>query len=67
MRPVGTLVYSVCTLLAAESIDHPRPDGFEVVTEPPPGPWQPWKHGFRLLPHLTGTDGMVLVRYRRRT
>jgi 16S rRNA (cytosine967-C5)-methyltransferase len=65
VRPGGTLVYSVCTLLAAESIDHPLPDGFDVVTEPPPGPWQPWAHGFRLLPHLTGTDGMVLVRYRR--
>ncbi len=67
VRPGGTLVYSVCTLLAAESIDHPLPDGFELVGDAPPGPWQAWSHGFRLLPHLTGTDGMVLVRYRRQT
>ncbi|MCU1503807.1 MAG: putative rRNA methyltransferase [Ilumatobacteraceae bacterium] len=65
VRPGGTLVYSVCTLLAAESIDHPVPVGFEAVTTAPDGPWQPWGSGFRLLPHLTGTDGMVLVRYRR--
>ena len=30
VRPGGWLVYSVCTLTAAESIDHPTPDGFEV-------------------------------------
>ena len=30
VRPGGRLVYSVCTLTAAESIDHPIPDGFEV-------------------------------------
>ena len=65
VRPGGTLVYSVCTLLAAESIEHPTPDGFDVVDEPPPGPWEPWAHGWRVLPHRTGTDGMVVLRYRR--
>lgn len=68
VRPGGTLVYSVCTLLAAESIDHPLPDGFEYVTEPPStagGRWEAWGSGARLLPHVTGTDGMVLLRYRK--
>jgi len=66
VRPGGSLVYSVCTLLAAESIDHPMPGGVELDATPPPGPWEPWAHGWRLLPHRTGTDGMVLLRYRRR-
>ena len=65
VRPGGTLVYSVCTLLAAESVDHPTPDGFTVVDEPPVGPWEPWAQGWRLLPHRTGTDGMVMLRYVR--
>lgn len=65
VRPGGTLVYSVCTLLAAESVDHPVPDGFDVVGEPPPGAWRPFRHGWRVLPHDAGTDGMILVRYRR--
>jgi 16S rRNA (cytosine967-C5)-methyltransferase len=65
VRPGGTFVYSVCTLLAAESIDHPVPDGFTVIAERPAGPWEPWAHGFRLLPQHTATDGMVVVRYRR--
>jgi len=65
VRPGGVLVYSVCTLLAAESIDHPTPAGFDVVDEPPAGPWEPWAQGWRLLPHRTGTDGMVVLRYRR--
>jgi 16S rRNA (cytosine967-C5)-methyltransferase len=69
VRPGGTLVYSVCTLLAVESIDHPTPEGFDVITDIPDahdGTWEPWGSGFRLLPHQTATDGMVLVRYRRR-
>lgn len=63
--PGGTFVYSVCTLTAAESIDHPVPEGFAVVTDPPPGVWRPYGHGWRVLPHDDDTDGMVLVRYRR--
>lgn len=66
VRPGGTLTYSVCTLLAAESIDHPVPPGFAVVGERPPvGTWQPYGHGWRVLPHEAGTDGMILLRYRR--
>lgn len=66
VRPGGTFVYSVCTLTAAESIDHPVPDGFEVVADEPAGTWRPYGHGWRVLPHDDDTDGMVLIRYRRR-
>lgn len=65
VRPGGTLVYSVCTLTAAESIDHPVPEGFEVVDAVPTGGWRSYGHGWRVLPHDDDTDGMVLVRYRR--
>jgi 16S rRNA (cytosine967-C5)-methyltransferase len=65
VRPGGALVYSVCTLTAAESIDHPVPIGFEADPSPPPGTWRPFGHGWRVLPHDSDTDGMVLVRYRR--
>jgi 16S rRNA (cytosine967-C5)-methyltransferase len=66
VRPGGRLVYSVCTLTAAESIDHPVPDGFEIDDRRPPvGDWSPFGHGWRVLPHEADTDGMVLIRYRR--
>ena len=65
VRPGGLLVYSVCTLTAAESIDHPVPAGWEVLA-PPPEPWQPYGDGGRLLPQDADTDGMVVLRYRRR-
>jgi 16S rRNA (cytosine967-C5)-methyltransferase len=66
VKPGGHLVYSVCTLTAAESVDHPVPDGFSVDATPPPvGTWRPYRHGWRVLPHDADTDGMVLVRYRR--
>ena len=64
VRPGGWLVYSVCTITAAESIDHPTPPGFEVVSTPPGEPWQPFGQGFRLLPQDADTDGMVVIRYR---
>ncbi len=66
VRPGGTLVYSVCTITAAESVDHATPDGFDVVTDAPDDPWQPFGSGFRLLPQDADTDGMVIVRYRAR-
>jgi 16S rRNA (cytosine967-C5)-methyltransferase len=65
VRVGGTLVYSVCTLTAAESIDHPTPDGFEVDPTPPLGMWRTFGQGWRVLPHDDDTDGMVLIRYRR--
>jgi 16S rRNA (cytosine967-C5)-methyltransferase len=67
VRPGGRLIYSVCTLTAAESIDHAVPPDFEVDDAEPPGRWRPYGHGWRVLPHHTDTDGMVIVRYRRRS
>lgn len=65
VRPGGRLVYSVCTLTAAESIEHPVPAGFEIDDRPPPeGDWRPFGYGWRVLPQDADTDGMVLVRYR---
>jgi 16S rRNA (cytosine967-C5)-methyltransferase len=66
VKPGGRLVYSVCTLTAAESIAHRVPDGFDVDPTPPGVQWEPYGHGFRVLPHHHDTDGMVMVRYRRR-
>jgi len=66
VRPGGRLVYSVCTLTAAESVDHPTPEGLVIDgTEPPTGRWHPYRQGWRVLPHDADTDGMVLIRYRR--
>jgi 16S rRNA (cytosine967-C5)-methyltransferase len=60
-------VYSVCTLLDAESVDHPVPDGFDVDARPlPVGAWRAHRHGWRLLPQDADTDGMVVCRYVRR-
>lgn len=67
VRPGGVLVYSVCTLTAAESVDHAVPAGFEVDDRRPAGVWRPYRHGWRVLPHDDDTDGMVLIRYRRST
>jgi 16S rRNA (cytosine967-C5)-methyltransferase len=66
VAPGGRLVYSVCTLTAAESIDHPVPEGFRVDDRSPPsGGWRRYGRGWRVLPHDADTDGMVLIRYRR--
>jgi 16S rRNA (cytosine967-C5)-methyltransferase len=66
VRPGGRLVYSVCTLLDAESVDHSTPDGFDVDdTEPPSGRWRRHRQGWRVLPQDADTDGMVMIRYRR--
>jgi 16S rRNA (cytosine967-C5)-methyltransferase len=66
VRPGGVLVYSVCTLTAAESIDHAIPAGFTIDdARPPVGLWRAYEHGWRVLPHDDDTDGMVLIRYRR--
>jgi 16S rRNA (cytosine967-C5)-methyltransferase len=72
VRPGGVLVYSVCTLTRAESVDVDavlaveRPD-LEPLdgVDAPEGPWEPWGRGAILLPQAAGTDGMCLFRYRR--
>ena len=66
VAPGGRLVYSVCTITAAESVDHATPEGFVVdPSEPPVGTWRPFEQGWRVLPQDADTDGMVLIRYRR--
>ena len=67
VRPGGVLVYSVCTLLAAETTEvdehlaAARPD---LVPEPLGEPWETLGRGARLLPSADGSDGMVCFRYR---
>ncbi len=65
VRPGGRLIYSVCTLTAQESLGHAIPEGFEVDQREPEGAWRPYERGWRVLPQDAGTDGMVLIRYRR--
>ena len=67
LRPGGQLVYSVCTLTAAETSvlaaslsDDDRLD----PQPPPPEPWLPHGGGAMLLPD-TDHDGMALFRWRR--
>lgn len=64
VKPGGLLVFSVCTVTAAESIDHPTPAGFEIITDPLADPWVRFGKGFRVLPQDADTDGMVIIRYR---
>ena len=69
VRRGGTLVYSVCTLTAAETVDIDRwtqgaLPGFEAVGIPGE-PWQAVGRGARLLPQTADTDGMYLLRLRR--
>jgi 16S rRNA (cytosine967-C5)-methyltransferase len=69
VKPGGVVVYSVCTLTAAETtgVDawaaRELPD---LVADPPPGaPWRRSGRGALLLPHDAGTDGMYVLRARR--
>ena len=67
VKPGGRFIYSVCTINGSESIDHHVPGGWEADRSQPPGEWQPFGSGWRVLPHEADTDGMVLMRYRRTT
>jgi len=65
VRPGGRLVYSVCTLSAAETvaIDGWAQDHLEGFTaDPVPGaPWVGLGRGACLLPGVAGTDGMYCL------
>jgi len=57
VRPGGRIIYSVCTIFAAETVD--------VVAEypgqaPPSLPGLAWGNGLLLAPHVTRTDGMFV-------
>ena len=69
VRPGGVLVYSACTLTAAETVGL---DGWLATAhpdlhplEPPDAPWEPVGRGARLLPQAADTDGMYILRTRR--
>jgi 16S rRNA (cytosine967-C5)-methyltransferase len=70
VRPGGRLVYSVCTLTAAETtgvtarVLDTLGDDFAIL-DPPPAPWRPWGPGALLLPQDAGTDGMFVLVLRR--
>jgi 16S rRNA (cytosine967-C5)-methyltransferase len=69
VAPGGKLVYSVCTITAAETIDVgnwavAQLDGFTPM-DAPGGPWRPHGAGAILLPQVAGTDGMYVLRLRR--
>ena len=68
LRPGGQLVYSVCTLTAAETSEvaaHVSSDDRLKLRPPPPEPWLPHGGGAILLPDADH-DGMALFRWRRR-
>lgn len=65
VKPGGVLVYSVCTVLAAESTEHSFPADFAAMSDRPEGVWHPLGDGWRVLPHDADTDGMILLRYRK--
>jgi 16S rRNA (cytosine967-C5)-methyltransferase len=67
--PGGTLIYSVCTMTAAETRgvdawlaeEHPRLAAVDHLG----GPWRAHGRGDLLLPHDAGTDGMFCLRLQR--
>jgi 16S rRNA (cytosine967-C5)-methyltransferase len=65
LKPGGTLVYSVCTLTAAETagIDNWLASAYPELrpVAPPGSPWEPAGRGARLLPQAAGTDGMYVL------
>ena len=66
VKPGGAVIYSVCTLTDAESVDvvaH-APDILESV--PVGDAWEPHGSGGRLLPHETNGDGMCAFAFVRR-
>jgi 16S rRNA (cytosine967-C5)-methyltransferase len=69
VAPGGLLVYSVCTISRAETVDVgewavAQLDGFSALP-PPGGPWRAHGHGAILLPQTAGTDGMYVLRLAR--
>ncbi|MDJ0953421.1 MAG: transcription antitermination factor NusB [Acidimicrobiia bacterium] len=61
-KPGGRIVYSVCTIFAAETVDVVA--GYPAA--PPQGiPGMEWGKGVLLAPHLTDTDGMFIAAVER--
>lgn len=68
VKPGGRLVYSVCTLTAAETTEVAEAFADQRPTwtpdEVPGEPWQPWGTGALLLPQAVRTDGMAVFTWR---
>jgi 16S rRNA (cytosine967-C5)-methyltransferase len=71
VRPGGRLVYSVCTLTRAETIDIDNWAARElpdlVAMEPPGSPWRRHGRGAILLPSDARSDGMFVIVFERRS
>jgi 16S rRNA (cytosine967-C5)-methyltransferase len=71
VAPGGVLVYSVCTMTRAETVEvddwlsGALPPGWGDAVPPPGPPWEPLGRGALLLPQAAGTDGMYLLAWRR--
>ena len=71
VAPGGVLVYSVCTLTRAETLDIDNwlsthlPTGWGEAVKPPGPPWEALGRGALLLPQAAGTDGMYVLAWRR--
>ena len=68
LRPGGQLVYSVCTLTSAETLEVAAGVSADAGLQPLPPPSAPWQShggGAMLLPDAD-YDGMALFRWRRR-
>ena len=66
VRPGGQIVFSVCTLTAAESTavdDRIARELPALVPQPLPEPWEPHGRGGRLLPDTFEGDGMAAFVY----
>lgn len=70
VRPGGRLVYAVCTLTRAETLDvdaWAAENLRDLVACARPGPpWRPHGRGALILPHDAGTDGMFVLAMERR-
>jgi 16S rRNA (cytosine967-C5)-methyltransferase len=65
VRPGGRLVYSVCTVTRAETLDIDEWAALELTELTPvarlDAPWRAHGRGALLLPHDAGTDGMFVL------
>ncbi len=64
VRPGGVLIYSVCTLTDAETVDLDLLPDWEPLPVPDDA-WGARGRGALLLPQAAGTDGMFIQRMRR--
>lgn len=66
VRPGGQLLYSVCTVTAAETtgVDERIRAVADVSPDAPGGPWRPHGSGGLLLPQDLDSEGMAVFRYR---